>query len=250
MYRDASAQLAKEIQERFREYIARRAGREPVAYITGTKEFRSLAFSVSPAVLIPRPETETIIDVMLHAYGTRRHMTTPLRLLDVGTGSGNIAVSLATELDRLWICATDCSSDSVAIARANAQVHRCHHRISFLVADMLTTLTSREPAHQFDYILSNPPYLSDEEWNTAQPEIKRFEPERALRAGPDGLTFYRRLVTDAGRLLRTNGFLLLEVGMGQAAPVSQLVGETGLFGPVSTAADLGGIERVVMAQKR
>jgi release factor glutamine methyltransferase len=107
-----------------------------------------------------------------------------------------------------------------------------------------------DASHHFDCILSNPPYLSDEQWNNAQPEIKQFEPERALRAGPDGLSFYRALVPEAGRLLKSTGYLLLEIGQGQAGLVSQIINETAIWGSVSTASDLSGTERVIMAQKR
>ena len=249
IYRDASAALDKDCQAQFRNYIARRAGREPVAYITGIKEFRSLAFRISSDVLIPRPETETIIDVMIQLHYKLMKKKTPLRILEVGTGSGIIAVSLAKELDDIWISATDIASGIVEIARANAQLNRLDHKICFLVGDLLKPLISRDEANQFDCILSNPPYLSDEEWNNAPPEIKTYEPERALRSGADGLSFYRDIVPEAGRLLRKNGYLLLEIGQGQAAPVSHLIGETGIFGPVSKAADLSGIARVIMAQK-
>jgi release factor glutamine methyltransferase len=251
IYRDAGAAIEKGCRERFRYYIARRVEREPVAYITGIKEFRSLAFRVSSDVLIPRPETETIIDVMLQVHHAMlKNMKSPLRVLEVGTGSGIIAVSLAKEIDKIWISATDYSASIVAVARSNAQLNRLDHKICFLVGDLLNPLKSRDEADQFDCILSNPPYLSDEEWNSAQPEIKRYEPERALRSGPDGLSFYRDLVPETGRLLRKNGFVLFEIGRGQAVPVAHLIEQTGLFGPVSTAADLSGIKRVIMAQKR
>lgn len=250
LYRNTTVALENDCRERFRNYIARRAWREPVAYITGMKEFRSLAFRISSDVLIPRPETETIIDVMLQLYGTVRKKKTPLRLLEVGTGSGIIAVSLAKELESIWISASDIASSIIEIARTNAQLNRLDHKICFLVGDLFKPLTSREEAHQFDYIISNPPYLSDEEWNRAQPEIKSYEPERALRAGTDGLSFYRDIIPEAGRLLRKKGYLLLEIGQGQAMPLSHLIAATGIFESVFTAKDLSGIERVIMAQKR
>lgn len=250
LYRNTTAGLENVCREQFRNYIERRAGREPVAYITGMKEFRSLTFRISSEVLIPRPETETIIDVMLQLYGTLRIKKTPLRLLEVGTGSGIIAVSLANELDSIWISATDIASSIIAIARANAQLNRLDHKICFIVGDLFRPLTIREETHQFDCILSNPPYLSDEEWNRAQPEIKKYEPEMALRAGPDGLSLYRALVPDAGRFLRKKGYLLLEIGQGQAGPLSHFIAATGIFESISTATDLSGIERVLIAQKR
>jgi release factor glutamine methyltransferase len=249
MYRDAKSPLAQECRNRFLDFIARRANREPVAYITGMKEFRSREFRVSPHVLIPRPDTETIIEVMLHAYAAIRKGHHGLRLLEVGTGSGIIAVSLAQELADAWICATDCEPNILEIARANAQLHRVDHKISFLAGNLLHCVRCRDDAGAFDCILSNPPYLSDDEWNQAQPEIRKYEPERALRSGPDGLSFYRLLVPEAGRLLRKNGYLLLEIGRGQSAAVARLMGETGLFGPAATAKDLSGTERVIMAQR-
>jgi release factor glutamine methyltransferase len=250
VYRDATLPLAQECRNRFLDYIARRENREPVAYITGLKEFRSREFKVSPHVLIPRPETETIIEVVLHAYGTIRKRDHGLRLLEVGTGSGIIAVSLAQELADTWICATDCELNILEIARANAQLHRVDHKIAFLAGNLLNCVRCRNGAAAFDFILSNPPYLSDDEWTKAQPEIRNFEPERALRSGPDGLSFYRLLVPEAGRLLRKNGYMLLEIGRGQSAAVARLMGETGLFGPVATAQDLSGTERVIMAQRQ
>ena len=250
LYRDAQSPLTKECRERFLDAIARRAGREPIAYITGIKEFRSCSFRVSPRVLIPRPETETIIEVMLQLHSTIRSGHHGLRLLEVGTGSGIIAVSLAQELENAWICATDCEPSIVAIARANAQVNRVDHKISFFAGNLLHCVRCRDDAGAFDCILSNPPYLSDDEWQKAQPEIRNFEPERALRSGPDGLSFYRLLIPEAGRLLRKDGHLLLEIGRGQSAAVARLMGETGLFGPVATTKDLSGTERVIMAQRQ
>ncbi len=250
LYRNRAVPLEMGCQQRFRNYINRRAAREPVAYITGKKEFRSLAFKVSPRVLIPRPETETIIEVMLHLYGKLRGITRTVQLLEVGTGSGIIAVSLAHELERTWVCATDYAPSILEVAQANAQLNRVDHKISFLAGNLFDCLVGRGGANLFDCIISNPPYLSDDEWMTAQPEIREFEPEIAFRAGPDGLSFYRLLVPEAGRLLNRNGYVLLEIGVGQSAPVAQLIGDTGVFGPVVTAKDLSGTDRVVIAQKR
>jgi release factor glutamine methyltransferase len=187
---------------------------------------------------------------MLQLHSTIRSGHHGLRLLEVGTGSGIIAVSLAQELENAWICATDCEPSIVAIARANAQVNRVDHKISFFAGNLLHCVRCRDDAGAFDCILSNPPYLSDDEWQKAQPEIRNFEPERALRSGPDGLSFYRLLIPEAGRLLRKDGHLLLEIGRGQSAAVARLMGETGLFGPVATTKDLSGTERVIMAQRQ
>jgi len=186
IYRDASAALDKDCQAQFRNYIARRAGREPVAYITGIKEFRSLAFRISSDVLIPRPETETIIDVMIQLHYKLMKKKTPLRILEVGTGSGIIAVSLAKELDDIWISATDIASGIVEIARANAQLNRLDHKICFLVGDLLKPLISRDEANQFDCILSNPPYIIRSEIGSLAREVRDYEPIIALDGGEDG----------------------------------------------------------------
>jgi release factor glutamine methyltransferase len=221
-----------------------------VACIIGTKEFRSLVFRVSPDVLIPRPETETMVDAVMAVFGELRRGNDCPRIADVGTGSGAIAVSLAKEIDSIRVMASDCSVRIVELARTNARLNGIDHKICFLVADKLTSLAINEQSEHFDCILSNPPYLADQEWNEAQPEIRDYEPEVALRAGHDGLSFYRDIIPDAGRLLRKGGYLLFEVGQGQGASVGKLIAQTELFEPVSKEVDLSGTARVVKAKKR
>lgn len=250
LYRDAAGTLERDCRERFHQAISRRAGHEPVAYITGNKEFRSLPFRISPDVLIPRPETETIVDAVITVYDELRSEHDCPRIADVGTGSGVIAVSLAKEIDGIRVMASDCTARIVELARTNARLNRIDDKICFLVADKLTSFVSHDQSERFDCILSNPPYLADQEWNEAQPEIREYEPEAALRAGPDGLSFYRDIIPDAGRLLRKGGYLLFEVGRGQDASVAKLIGQSALFEPVSKEVDLSGIARVVKAKKR
>jgi len=249
LYRDAAGTLESDCRERFHQAIARRARHEPVAYITGTKEFRSLPFIISPDVLIPRPETETMVDTVMTLYGELRRENDCPRIADVGTGSGVIAVSLAKEIDGIRVTASDCTVRIVELARTNASLNRVDHKICFLVADKLTSFAINEQSEHFDCILSNPPYLTDQEWNEAQPEISEYEPEGALRAGPDGLSFYRDIIPDAGRLLRQGGYLLFEVGRGQDASVAKLIAQSALFEPVSKKVDLSGTTRVVTAKK-
>ena len=250
LYRDASRGLEKAPLEHFQHCIARRAKREPVAYITGVKEFRSMAFKITRDVLIPRPETETMVDEVIKESLELRIRNDALRILEVGTGSGIIAVSLAKEINCLRVIAADCTYAIISLARANAQLQRVDHKILFFVGELCESLKVRDASQLFDVILCNPPYLSDIEWQQAQPEIRDYEPERALRAGPDGLALYRALLPAAGHLLRNGGSIMLEIGQGQAVSISRLIDQTALFHPVATVNDLAGIKRLIKAQKR
>jgi release factor glutamine methyltransferase len=218
--------------------LARRANREPLAYILGERGFYGLSFRVTPAVLIPRPETELLVEAAL-AVGQGH-------ILDIGTGSGCIAVTLAKLLPEVHVWATDISETALEIARENAARHGA--AVTFRLGDLLAPLP---PEQRFEVIVSNPPYIAPADAAALQPEVGIFEPHTALFdpiSGSDGLTLYRRLASDAPTRLNENGWLMVEVGMGQAEAVAQLFADAGLTA-IEVCQDLAGIPRVVLAQK-
>ena len=223
--------------EGFREFVKRRARREPLQYILGTTEFWSLPFKVTPAVLIPRPDTEILVEEAL------KRADDALSILDVGTGSGAIAVALAHELPAAQVVAVDCSPEALAVARDNAALNGVDGRIAFQEGDLFA-LESAE----YDLVLSNPPYIPVADIPTLMPEVRDHEPRGALVGGEDGLEAYRALARQAPTLLRAQGWLLVEVGIGQAEAVAELL-ETAGLGHITVRADYAGIPRVVAGQK-
>src|SRR5262245_25568198 len=219
--------------------VARRANREPLAYILGRREFWSLDFEVSRAVLIPRPETELIIEQALGRFSDR---DVSFDVVDVGTGSGCLAVALARELSRARVLATDGSESAPDVARRNARRHRVMDRVEFLRADLLDGVE-----RQFDLIVSNPPYVPDRERQTIQPEIRHYEPELALFAGDDGLRVIRQLAEQSAARLKTGGMLIFEFGYGQADAIKQFVAGIDGLTLLALANDLHGIPRVAVA---
>ena len=219
---------------RYRELVKRRAGeRVPVAYLTGTREFWSLPFRVTPAVLIPRPETETLVRVALELAAKR--------MLEVGTGSGCVAAAIASERPEVQILALDSSPEALAIAGENLELHGLSSRVELQQATDLTALDG-----EFDAVISNPPYIPTRELCELAPEV-RCEPGTALDGGPDGLSLVRQLIREAPECLARPGWLALEVGAGQARSVEKLLWERGAS-RVDVHEDLAGIERVVAAE--
>ncbi len=234
--------LDEETQRRFEALIERRAAREPLAYITGRKEFYSIEFEVAPAVLVPRPETETIVDLALKFAAERPNC----RLLDIGTGCGAIALAVASNAPGVRVVATDISTDALAIAQRNALRLGLESRARFVHADCWDTLDGGEPLGRFDIVVSNPPYVCDSEIVRLEPEIRDFEPRVALDGGPDGLDFYRRIAAGLGAHLVDGGAVILEAGKGQADSVAAMLQATGCV-DVSVSNDLSGIPRAVHA---
>ncbi|MDD8027629.1 MAG: peptide chain release factor N(5)-glutamine methyltransferase [Acidobacteriota bacterium] len=220
--------------------IDRRANREPFAYLIGEKEFWSLPLTVGPGVLIPRPETETLVQAALDLAGDGA----PL-IADIGTGSGAVALALATELREARILATDASRAALRTARGNAARHGLRN-VEFLPGDLLAALRGRRLAGRLDALVSNPPYVREADWAGLQPEIRDHEPKAALVPGPTGLEIIRRLISDAPAWLRPGGWLLLEIGRGQARAVRALFGPA--WTEVGTRRDLAGVIRVVTAR--
>jgi len=240
--------------EKYFALIARRAAGEPTQYITGKQEFWGLEFEVTPAVLIPRPETEHVIEVALERLGERGikiNMKTGapsprLRIADVGTGSGCLAIALAHELPHAEVFATDISAETLAVARRNAARHGVSGRIHFVETDLLEGL-GHSPS-SFDLIVSNPPYIARGEAASLQREVRNHEPERALFGGPTGIEIYARLIEQAGALLAPRGILVLELGYGLASEVRKLFHVQNCWVNVTITNDLAGIPRVVAAE--
>ena len=221
----------------YRELVRRRGAGEPVAYLTGRREFWSRDVHVTPDVLIPRPETELLVERALADIGDRARA---LRVLDLGTGSGALALALATELPSAQVVALDVSPAAVAVARGNVETAGLTDRIEVVVSDWTASIAG---GPCFDLIVSNPPYVETAVIAALAAEVRR-EPTLALDGGPDGLAAYRALVPLAMPLLASGGRMLLEVGQGQAEPVTALLGAAGSR-EVASYRDLAGIERVV-----
>ena len=229
----ADAQLPAEVQAAYDALVDRRAAGEPVAYLTGEREFYGRSFKVTPAVLIPRPETELLVDLALE----RMPRNVPTRVLELGTGSGCVAIALASERSHCKIVATDQSIDALSVARRNAfSLHVGN--IAFLQSDWFEGLR-RE---RFDLVISNPPYVATGDPHLTQGDL-RFEPQAALTAGEDGLDAIRTLVKGARSYLEAGGWLLLEHGHDQAAKARALLREAA-YREIFSAHDLAGIERV------
>jgi release factor glutamine methyltransferase len=228
-------------QARLEALLRRRLAREPMAYILGEKEFWSLRLAVGPAVLIPRPDSETLVEAALARIPDR---TAPLRILDLGTGSGCLLLALLSELPNATGTGVDASPGALAVAEANARDLGFAKRASFITGDWGRGLDG-----SFDLIVSNPPYVREPDWPGLQPEVRDFEPPAALLAGADGLDAYRGLVPDSVRLLATDGVLVLEIGLGQGDAVTAILAAQGLD-VVELRRDLAGVERCLVARRR
>jgi release factor glutamine methyltransferase len=224
----------------YQDSIARRLRHEPVQYITGQQEFYGLNFHVTPAVLIPRPETEHLVEAALQ----RLPASHPLKIADIGTGSGAIAIAIAAHLPEAAITALDISPDALAVATANAREHNLADRIRFLRSDLLSVL-DQEP-ETFDAIVSNPPYVAETDRDTLHPQVNKYEPAAALFAGDTGLDIYRRLIPQAYIALKPNGLLALEIGHDQQGAIAALLQA---WHNLSFIRDLQEIPRVAIAQK-
>jgi len=272
MYSHPEESIDPTAAERFVALIARRAAGEPVQYLTGKQEFWGLEFEVTPDVLIPRPETEHIMEVALARLGERGikiHMDTgapreSLRVADVGTGSGCLAVALAWELPHAEVFATDISAPALEVARRNAARHDVADRIHFLQCDLLTAIENTNPSRGgarhavtastqneqlFDLIVSNPPYIARSEAAQLQREVRDHEPHAALFGGPTGVEMYQRLIDQARDLLRGRGILVLELGHDSADHVRGIFDAEPGWTNVAITMDLAGIPRVLAAER-
>ena len=234
-------QIDESSLKRFQAAVERRAAGEPLQYITGVQDFFGREFRVTPDVLIPRPETELLVEAALEVVGPAPF------ICDVGTGSGCIAVTLLCEISEARMVAVDKSPAALEVAKLNAGKFSVEDRVVFLVSDCFESLDSRED--QFDLIASNPPYIPAEVLAGLQREVRDHEPLVALSPGPDGLSLIRRLLLDAPPFLKQNGYLIMEIGFDQGEQVQSLV-DAGVWHLVELRPDLQGIPRIVVLQKR
>jgi len=234
--------LTADKQSLYRQAIARRLTNEPVQYITGHQEFFGLDLTVTPATLIPRPETEHLVEAVLE----RLPHSQPLTILDIGTGTGAIAIALAAHLPQAQLVATDISGEALQVAESNARAHGLGGRIRFLHSNLLSGLPLPEQSNFFDAIVSNPPYVAESDRDTLHPQVRDFEPPQALYSGAHGLDIYRRLIPQASAALKAGGLLALEIGHGQRDDLAHLLSA---WNDVHFVNDLQQIPRVALARK-
>jgi len=234
--------------DRYEDLLRRRLNREPLAYITGQQEFWSLGFLVSCDVLVPRPETETLVERALKHLAAINNREAP-RILELGTGSGAIAVALASELPQAEIVATEIAPAALQIARRNASRNGVSNAIRFLQGDLFTAL-DQELEKEFDLIVSNPPYIPRGEIVHLEAEVSRWEPRAALDGGVDGLDFYRRIIEEAPGYLRQGGAVAVEIGAAIGSLVLALFRNNPAYGDTGVHQDYSGRDRVVIARTR
>lgn len=243
---DGQRKVIPEEWSRAMTLLERRADREPLQHILGTQEFCGLEFEVGPEVFIPRPETELVVEEV------RRHCLSQSSSLiaDIGTGSGCIAVALVQTLPTAKVYAMDLSERALTYARRNAIRHAASERVTYLEGDLFQPLRGLGLEGKLAVVVSNPPYIADGDVASLSPEVRDYEPRLALTGGPDGLTFYRRLLPAALEFLEPGGLLVLELGQGQAEPVRRMALDLCQYGSIRIVTDQAGIERVMCLEKK
>ena len=244
LYRSPETTLDASESERFEALVARRERGEPVAYLVGRREFRSLDFSVTPDVLIPRPETEHLLEAVVDFLASRPG---PQRILDLGTGSGAIAVSVAKECPEAEVWATDVSAPALAVARENARRHGVGRRIHLFHGDLCAPV--RDLPGYFDAVVSNPPYIPTRELTRLPRDVRDWEPSLALDGGVDGMGFHRRIVDEGIPLLREGGLLAVEIGADLGDAVCELFRAHRDLRRVRVLRDYAGLPRVVTGER-
>ncbi|MGR3311517.1 MAG: peptide chain release factor N(5)-glutamine methyltransferase [Candidatus Brocadiales bacterium] len=241
--------LGEEEISNFMALVQKRTMRMPLQYITGHAEFMSLDFIVNQSVLIPRPETEFVVESVIRKANLHGAQKT-LNIFDIGTGCGNTAISLAINLKNAKIYASDISKDALEVARTNARRHNVSEMVSFLHGDLFDAFKDLDLKGKVNFIVSNPPYVADIERESLQPEVVKYEPHLALFSGSDSLIFYRRIFTEAPDWLAPHGYLVMELAEGKANSVAALIREVTCFDNLEFVKDLQKIDRVLITHKK
>jgi len=247
LYTAVDGPVNEEERARFRSLVKRRGEGEPVAYLVGSREFFSLPFVVSPAVLVPRPETEGLVIRVLDLCQTAGEISQRPRIIDVGTGSGAIVVTVAKRLPQAELVATDISPEAIAVASDNARRHGVAERIEFVACDLLSDPRVVGP---WDVIVSNPPYVREDEFDALPRDVRLHEPRTALVSGPTGVELVARLAAEAAEKLVPGGWLLMEIGPSTAAAAEEVVAAQAGLSLEPTLKDMAGLPRIVQARRR
>jgi len=245
IYSSSERILSESEKKILRNFIGRRSLREPIAHIIERKEFWSLDFKITPNVLIPRPETETLVETIL-SINSKNSTNSSLNTLEIGTGSGAVAVVMAKEILNCRVTATDYSLEVLAVARLNAEKHGVSDKIDFVQSDLFLEL----PIALYDYIVSNPPYIQTSHLKGLMPDVADFEPQNALDGGDDGLDFYRKIIPGSLNYLKKGGLIVLEIGETQAQAITSLFYSEGKYEEINVIQDYSGYDRVVSARKK
>lgn len=246
LYLNRNLKLNKEKSYLISRVLKKRILGEPIHYILGKVEFMGLEFKITKDVFIPRPETEVLVETVIkYVHGTRYPLA-GTNILDIGTGSGCIAVSLAKLLPDAQLTATDISQKAIEVARYNAVLNKVAEKIRFIESNLFARYTVHRT--RYDIIVSNPPYIPTEEIKNLQPEIQ-YEPRIALDAGADGLVFYRRIVGDSHHYLKDGGYLIMEIGYNQRAAIEEILQKEKKIRVIEAVKDYNNIDRVIVAQK-
>lgn len=243
LYLSFDKPLGKEETEKYRDFIRRRGNFEPLQYITGKVEFYGLEFKVTPSVLIPRPETELLVENIINVLSKEKHSI----ILDIGCGSGNIAIALALNLPSTKIICTDNSDDAIKISKENAEIHLVSDRIDFLNHNILKEDLINFP--DFDIIVSNPPYVSKENFSSLQKEIRDYEPRAAVTDDNDGYTFFREISVKSFRKLKEGGKLFFELAQGQSDGVTEIMKKNNFIN-IAVIKDYQNIDRVIFGEAK
>ncbi len=246
LYTSFEQDPGEQVRNSFRSLVKQRADGTPVAYLVGQREFFSLPFQVSPAVLIPRPETEFVVTTTLDIIRQHYPDQTPVDLIDVGTGSGAIAVSIAKQLPHCHIRAIDSCAEALEIAQQNIAGHQVQTQVTSLQSDLLEQIPTEEQVH---IVVSNPPYVSQDEYDQLDSTVRDHEPQSALLAGPSGLEVYDRLIPQAAAHLYPQGWLILETSPQLHQALTSQLNESPFYETISVVNDLAGLPRVVTAQR-
>jgi release factor glutamine methyltransferase len=245
LYLDRDRILTSGQIEKFNQFLLERISGRPLQYILGTTEFFGLEFEVNERVLIPRPETEILVETVIE---NMRGVHQP-RIIDLGTGSGAIAISLAKSLKNSFVFATDISAEALKVAEKNAGRHCVEKQIEFVQGDLFEPLKDKNVEGTVDCVVSNPPYVSEEEFKNLPREVRDYEPIVALKTDEEGTLFHRKIIENSLDFLNQSGILAVEVGLGQAGKVADLIRSQKDFKRAEIERDLGGIERIVLGRR-
>ena len=243
LYLNSDRHLTDDHLFMYKKLIQRRLKGEPIAYIVGSKEFMNFDLTVDENVLIPRPETEILVEAVIDRL---KNFSGKIKIADLGTGSGAIAISIAKFIVNVEVEAVDISEKAIDIAKLNAINNNVADKINFHVGDLFDPIVDQK----FNAIVSNPPYIPSDIINTLQSEVKNYEPRIALDGGIDGLNFYRKIINESPKLLLKNGFIAVEIGYDQANSIKNLIESDGQFDKIEVIKDLAGLDRIVIAKNK